>query len=426
MPGASVFGVQQTDWPKWLDWHIDKSLYWVPIMTATFLAKFAVPPLGAMGISVAIPLMLATLGVGVLSGRAVIEPRAMVAFLVVIGSLVAMQSAAVRIFSLPSLLLLAALHLPYAFRMAQPPRYNRIVHFVQSVGLVLAVLGVLQYGLQFVVGASRAFPIENYFPKMFVVATFNQQAPISYGAFIYRANGMVMVEPSVFSQFLAISIVIELITRKRLWYMALAFMSMMLSYSGTGVLLLMASLVVLGIVHGKWLLLGGLVAGGGAVFAVAAIVGNVPYLSVFIARAAEFNATGSSGFARFVGGYYMFEQYLWPDPWRALVGFGAGTFKTYSVSALYPVSEMAIFKVIFEFGLVGAGLYFGFLGYCFFRSSAPFVLRAALAICLILSGNYFPFAHALAFVLLVWTDPVYRLGPTCASAPVSVPAPKAA
>ena len=30
------------------------------------------------------------------------------------------------------------------------------------------------------------------------------------------------------------------------------------------------------------------------------------------------------GFARFVGGYYMFQQYLAPDSWRALFGYGAG------------------------------------------------------------------------------------------------------
>ncbi len=77
---------------------------------------------------------------------------------------------------------------------------------------------------------------------------------------------------------------------------------------------------------------------------------------------------------------------------------------------------MAIFKVIFEFGVVGAVLYFGFLAYCFIRSSAPFTLRVALGICLILSGNYFPFAHSLAFVLLVWTDNVHKPGVPAGSA----------
>ncbi len=387
---------------------IDKSLYWIPILTATFLAKLAIPPLGANGISVAIPLIMAVLAIGLLYGRMVIEPKAMTIYLILIGTMVAMQSTAASGFSLMSLALLAVLHLPYGFRMLRPPRYSRVIDFVQTVGLVLAVLGIIQYGLQFVVGPALAFPLENYFPNNFIVSTFNQQAPLQYGSRIYRANGMVMVEPSIFSQFLAICIIIELLNNKRWWFVALALVSMLLSYSGTGIVLLVASLTALAISRGKFvpLMLAG--AGAFAVVAIANSIGNIPYISVFMSRATELTSSGSSGFARFVGGYYLFDQFLWPDLMRTLVGFGAGTFRYYASLATYPVSEMAIFKVIFEFGVVGAVLYFGFLAYCFARSSAPFTLRVALAICLILSGNYFPFAHSLAFVLLVWTGNAHK------------------
>lgn len=391
-----------------LQWYVDKGLFWVPVMTATFLSKFGVPPLAPAGISIAIPAMLAILGIGLVFQRMVVEPRAAAAYMFVMGSLFAMQSVADSRYSMLSLVLLVMLHLPYAFRMAHPPSHVRVVRGIQAVGLVVAVLGFLQYTLQFVLGPKLVFPLENFFPQSFIVGSFNQQAVVSYGASTYRANGMVMVEPSVFSQLMALIILIELLTRRRLWYIALAAVSMFMSYSGTGLLLLTASLVVLAVQRGKIALLSALFGAGCVLVGLGAVFKELPYLGIFAHRLGEFASPTSSGFARFVGGYYMFDEFLWPDPLRTLVGFGAGTFKFYMNAATYPVSEMAIFKVIFEFGLLGALLYFGLLAYCFGRSRAPLVLRVALAICLILSGNLFPFAHALAFVLLVWIDPGHR------------------
>jgi hypothetical protein len=399
-----------------LQWYVDKGLFWVPILTATFLSKFGVPPLAPAGISIAIPAMLGILVVGLVFQRMVVEPRAASAYMFVMGSLFAMQSVADSRYSMLSLILLVMLHLPYAFRMAHPPSYVRVIRVVQAVGLTVAVLGFLQYTLQFVLGPKLVFPLENFFPQTFIVGSFNQQAVVSYGASTYRANGMVMVEPSVFSQLMALCILIELVTRRRLWYMAFAAVSMFMAYSGTGLLLLTASLVVLAVQRGKIALLTALFGAGVVVIGLGAVFKDLPYLGIFANRIGEFASPTSSGFARFVGGYYMFDEFLWPDPVRTLFGFGAGTFKFYMNAATYPVSEMAIFKVIFEFGVLGALMYFGFLAYCFGRSRAPLVLRVALAICLILSGNLFPFAHALAFVLLVWIDPGRRLGTSARAA----------
>ena len=58
--------VRATHWLKRLQWLIDKGMFWVPLATATFVAKLAVPPLAGMGISIAILAMLAMLGIGLL------------------------------------------------------------------------------------------------------------------------------------------------------------------------------------------------------------------------------------------------------------------------------------------------------------------------------------------------------------------------
>lgn len=392
-----------------LQWFVDRGLYWVAIITATFASKLAVPPLGAAGMSIAIPSLLAMLGIAFVFRCVNIEPKAAAAYMFVMGGLFAMQIFADSRYSMMSLILLAVLHVPYIFSMVRPPSFLRIVGLLQAVGLIIAVLGLLQYSLQFVIGADLVFPIENFVPKDFVVSLFNQQAPTSYGSSTYRANGMVMVEPSMFSQLMALCVLLELVTKQRWWYVALAAVAMLVSSSGTGIIMLAISVVVLMIERGRIVLLVGSCVAGCLLISLAFVFDNIPVLSSLVRRVGEFSSEGSSGFARFVGGYYMFEQFLWPEPLRTVVGFGAGMFKYFMGMTIYPVAEMAVFKMVFEFGILGSILYFGFVGYIFFRSSAPVALRVALVISLVLNGIYFPMAHWLALLLLVWVDPRYFL-----------------
>jgi hypothetical protein len=65
---------------------------------------------------------------------------------------------------------------------------------------------------------------------------------------------------------------------------------------------------------------------------------------------------------------------------------------------------MALFKIVFEFGLVGAVAYFGFLFACLYYSPAPRLLTLAVGITYFLSGIYTPFAHGLALSLLLWNS----------------------
>jgi len=177
-------------------------------------------------------------------------------------------------------------------------------------------------------------------------------------------------------------------------------LAMVVTFAGTGFLILALCLPIFVMAKRRWsLVLLGIL---GAVALIA--VGDYLHLDRFIARAHEFSSVGSSGFARFVGGFYFFDQFLWADPLRTLFGFGAGTFKLYAIRAHYPVAEMAISKMIFEYGLVGALAYFSFLFYCMSSSALPKVAIIATAMTLLLNGNYVPFAHGLALSLLVWTS----------------------
>ncbi len=369
-----------------------------PLIGATFLSKFAFPPFGAQGIGVSLFLLLAVVIAGTVGGGMRIEPRRLTLYFMLVGSLGLIQILQPDSFSPLSLLLLVAVHLPYVATVPHSDDGDRIIKFFLGIATILALLGIAQYGLQFFVNPRFLFPVENFIPDTFIVQHFNHQAAMEYGSHEYRANGVFMLEPSFFSQLLAVAIIAELCTLGRLTRLAVFGLALIASYSGTGIMVLAISLPLCLVAQRRWgLLLVGLLG-------VVAVVSVHEYFHTgrLLARLAEFSSTHSSGYSRFVGGFYLFDQFLWHDPWRALFGYGAGAFTSYASRAHYGADEMALFKMVLEFGLVGAAAYFGFLFCCLFYSPAPRVLTLAVGLTYLLNGIYTPFAHGLALSLLLW------------------------
>lgn len=390
------------------------ALLYAPLIAVTVLSKFSIPPLGAQGHGIALVVFAMVIAAGVMAARMPLEPRRLILYLSVIVLLCLPQLIRPDPFSPSSLLLLAALHLAYVFRIELDTNARtRALTFFLHLCAALALCGIAQFLLQLVVDARLVFPIENFAPRAVVVQFYNQQAPLYYGAALYRSNGLFLVEPSFFSQLLAIAIVVELCTRNRLSYVALYALALLFSYSGTGLLILGVCLPLLVFVRRRWDLL---IFGACAVFLLAAFREYL-FLDLLLARIGELGSTGSSGYARFVGGFLMFDQFLWDHPWRALLGYGAGAFNDYAPFARYPASEMPVFKMIFEFGLAGTALYFGFIFYCVFATAAPVLVRTAIAIAFLLNGLYMPFAHGLALSLLIWCAPA-RGAPAATQMPV--------
>jgi hypothetical protein len=372
-----------------------------PLVGATFLSKFAFPPFGALGIGVSLFLVLAAVMIGSIADCVRIEPRRLTLYVLMIGFLGLMQIFQPEGFSSSSLLLLVAIHLPYVFTVPHSNDGERIIRFFIQIVSIFALLGIAQYGLQFAVNVRYLFPIENFVPDSFIVQHYNHQAATAYGSHEYRANGVFLLEPSFFSQVLAVAIVAELCTLGRMSRLALFALALLVSYSGTGLIVLVICLPLGIIAQRRWGLL---------LVGVCALVILIPlqeYLHVgrLLSRVSEFNSLGSSGYSRFVGGFYLFERFLWHDPWRTLFGYGAGSFTTYAGTATHDAAgEMALFKIVFEFGLVGASVYFGFLFACLFNSPAPRLLTLAVGITYFLNGIYIPFAHGLALSLLLWNS----------------------
>lgn len=387
------------------------TLLWVtPILAATLLSKLAVPPFGAQGIGITLPVLLAVMMLGCVAQRFRIATARFAFGTLVLALLGITQVLKNDVFFLSSLVLLAALHVPLVLQLRDPPDIDKVVRFFLAVCTVCAGLSIVQFVLQTFVESQWLFPLDNFVPQQFLVQNFNKQAPLEYGSTVMRANGVFMMEPSYLSQLLAVAIVTELVTRNRWWQLLLYAAALLVSYSGTGFMVLALCIPVVVVAQRRWGLIAAAILVATAMAVLAQQFGEYLYLDKLMARTGEFSSTGSSGFARFVGGFYLFEQFLWDYPLRTLFGVGAGMFKEYAPLAHFPVAEMPLFKMVMEFGIVGAALYFAFLFFCLSSSALPAPVALAIGATFLLNGLYVPFSHALALSLLVWTAPTLRQG----------------
>ncbi|HEY2781533.1 MAG TPA: hypothetical protein VGI90_12190 [Steroidobacteraceae bacterium] len=376
------------------------ALLTAPLIGATFISKFGFPPLAALGIGVSIFFLLGAIAAGSVLGGMSIEPRRLALFTAMLGILGVIQIFQPNSFSPSSLLLLAAVHLPYIFTVPGGDDKQRIIKFFLGIVLLFAWCGIAQYCLQFFISPRFLFPIENFTPTGFIVQQFNHQAAMGYGSHEYRANGVFLLEPSFFSQVLAVAIIAELCTLGRMRRLAVYGLALLVSYSGTGLIVLAVCLPLCLIAQRRW----GLLVCGLLVLAVIVPVQLHFHANRLLSRIGEFDSDQSSAYMRFVGGFRLFDRFLWQDFWRTLFGYGAGSFVSFSSRVhYYAAAEMALFKIVFEFGLVGAAAYFGFLFSCLYYSSAPRLLILAVAITYFLNGIYIPFAHGLALSLLLWS-----------------------
>ncbi|MDY0748913.1 hypothetical protein SNE35_30730 [Paucibacter sp. R3-3] len=393
---------------RWLRW-----LALFPLVAATYLSKFSVPPFGAMGLAIAIPLVFGAALVGFAAGAMQLQLRRALAFALMLATLLTLQVLAADGFSPGSLALLVVIYLPYAVQLSRAERpQDDVLPFFLQTALVIGLLGIAQYVLQFALGPALAFPIENLVPAQLTMSKYNSQAVLHYGSDELRANGVFMIEPSVFSQLMAVALIAELATKRRLAWMAAFAAAILVSYSGTGIMLLAACLLFEGVARQRWALLLGALLFGALVLGIG-LWAEVPMVTNIVGRSTEFGSAGSSASMRFVGGFSLFEKLLWPDLFRAFFGFGAGSLVEYAAKSPLPLADMLLFKVVFEYGIVGACAYFGFLGYCIFVGvPVPKVIRVAVFMAIVLGGMYTPFGHFLAFGLLLWRRPPAKTSPT--------------
>jgi len=385
------------------------ALQYTPILAVVLLAKIAVPPFGKIGLGIDLPILLAVMLMGLLMGRFRVHVTRLLFYLLTIGWLGGSQLLLDNPFSPSSIAFLAVLFLPLTLQLRppktrplEPPPAEDPLHAslraMAGMAAFFALLGVLQYTLQYVIGQRLAFPIEHSLPEAFITQKYNHLIPIREGGTILKANGVFFLEPSFYSQFVGLGLVLELSTRNRPLRIAVLVAGLAVAYSGTGIIVASVGIAGLVIVKRRWDVIVFVVLAALA----ALLLSDVLHLDRLLNRVAEFQSTRSSASARFVAWLDMLHEHWWLDGTRALFGAGAGNFSSYAVTARLATAEMSFSKMLFEYGIVGATLFFGFLAYVLNSMPAPLAFRLGLCASLFLNGAFATFPIGIAASILLW------------------------
>ncbi|MDB5826419.1 MAG: hypothetical protein JWQ73_639 [Variovorax sp.] len=379
-----------------------KVLVLLPLALTILLAKFSMPPFSTMGLGIALPLVFLVTFVGLLFGAFKVH-LGRLCFYLLLAIWVCVSQLFGKSFSLSSLCFLLFIFFPYVLQLkgdrATPDAAaSTPAEIFTNVGFAAAILGCVQYGAQFVIGPTLAFPIEHLLPKGILIEYFNYLNAVSYGSSVYKANGVFFLEPSFFSQFLAISLLVELSGKTRLLRIAAHLAALACTFSGTGLIVLATGAVTLVVVNRRW----DLAALALFVGLIGAFFGQSLGLGYFVERSSEFASVGTSGFERFVAWTYLLRDQFWDATSKVWTGFGAGTFAGEAKVARYSVWESSFAKIIFEFGLPGIVLYCTFIIYCIKTSAIATPVKVGLVTCIFMNGAYSETSAGILLTLALW------------------------
>lgn len=246
---------------------------------------------------------------------------------------------------------------------------RRVWRTFVTMTIVLAACGFVQVGLQFVFRSDFFDPI-TLLPEACRLAGYPLRRPASIGAFAYICpNGLFALEPSFFSQFVALGLVGEMQFFRRKPVILFLFGALLASFSGTGVLILVLSIPFTR-QSPKWIMVA-LTVGLAWYF----VVGD-SVLSFYTNRLSELNRPGESGNARFVYPYQVMST-VWENSRKdELYGIGAG--QSSVMNTIFEANFPPVAKVGIEFGLLGLGAFAALWVTMYFRLQLSPSMTAAL------------------------------------------------
>ncbi len=271
---------------------------------------------------------------------------------------------------------------------------------------LVAILGIGQFAAQFV--GLRLFAFTGLVPAPLLLEQgYNLEIPVGIGD-VLKSNGLFLIEPSVFSQFMAVGLMIEILTTRRPLNLGLFIAGLLLSFSGTGWIVLASFFLFAGLRLGPRFLTVALVSLCAIGIAAAAMALLAPdFAAALSARLGEVSQPGTSGHMRFVTPFWLMDDVLARAPSALLAGIGAGVSEKLSLPYAFDVNTPV--KVFLEFGLP---LLLAYLA-LFWRNSRTALQGALFVPCMLLflfTGGYQQFPPVLFPVLLLLATA--RLAPT--------------
>lgn len=348
------------------------ALFAIGVIGNVILQKIAIPLAGGGFVPLVLPLFAAAIAVTPVFVRPQFDPvRVGGFFLAFVVAAFSTFFLAPR-YSASSLMLFAALYLPYVIQYeTSAANYRRCMNLFITIMLGFVGVTLAQHMIQ-LAGSFRDWPNLNLLvPTPWLVPDYNYIQPIIYGSRFMKPNGVVFLEVSLLSQYIAVALAIELVLFRRPVRMIVLTAGLMLTLAGTGGLLLLLTLPVL---------LGRMRIRTAAVVmallvVVCLIAFRIGWFDIISGRMDEYKHNGSSANLRFILPFERMLEFL-HDPMGLVRGIGAGQIEKGGGFIWWPFTKVAI-----EYGLLAALLFYAFVIYALFRRAPD---------------------RAIAFVLLVW------------------------
>jgi hypothetical protein len=288
-----------------------------------------------------------------------------------------------------SLLYLIALYIPFLFALNSDDKIKfDLLNKFQLFVLITAAIGVLQFAVM-VTGGPFIDPISSL-PPSFLQQGYLTTYPISFDSSIMKVNGWFYLEPSFFSQFLALSIIIEFVYFKRISRTPLLLVTLILTFSGTGILLLGLAMIPVIIKMGfKKIVLITVLFG-----VIISIFLTTDYGQYTLHRTQEYKSPNSSFSIRFINPYKAIL-----DTEDGLI-FGNGPGSAEDEDFNYPINFSPAPKLIYEYGIISALLFGAFLLLIFFGNRNPLSLPLFIMFFFLSGGLLQPQTVCLIFILL--------------------------
>lgn len=333
----------------------------VGFIAAIVLQRFGLT-FGTSYLFISLPIMLALGGYMLFAGLARFRtaPTSFYLMFVFVGSLSAMAALVYpdqRVgFSIMSLLLTIA---TYSFFSLGPTRRfdtSKTLDIFIFYARVCAIMGIMQYILQYV--GPKWFIFGEMFPfmKPILVEQFWNDAPwITWGSPYNRSNGFFLLEPSFMSQLMVMAVLVDFFKRRKLAFLPVYAIAYIMTYAGTGALALAIALPIAALVSIKdvpRMIIFGLV----GLFLVTLLFVAFPQeLLGLLDRSDELNKEGSSGYARYVASSEALSAFS--ADIRSVIGFGPGATQR---SIYFSNGTMSpLYKIFVDYGYLGLIALFG-------------------------------------------------------------------
>ncbi|CAB4934931.1 MAG: hypothetical protein F2825_11490 [Actinobacteria bacterium] len=328
----------------------------IALLVCQLLLQRIAVPLGEDQVPVTLPVSLALLAAGFVTGEFRVRPGAARGVLVLWGTafsctLVAVASGLVP--SLFSLLLVVAIY-PVAGMTADlsASAVRRVENVFFGIMVVAAAVSLVQLLIQ-VAGV----PYEDYLLRVVPVDLlqqgFNTGDPIAYGESLYRSNGVLFLEPSFVSAYLGLATALALYRGRSALLVSVLLAGMLPPLAGSGFVVLLPAVLVMAFSTKRRR---NLLALAPALVIALVVALTTPLGERYVARSDE-GGGGNTNTSTSLRLLLPYESLLPPsvaDVGTAFTGHGAGSAEDYlRENGLSSVTAPLLPKVAYEYGILG-------------------------------------------------------------------------